>query len=64
MTLFTDNPLEKDDGTKTAGGVTMRRPFPIPRRALCAAVLRRSSPCVGLLSETGTGEERHTAPER
>jgi hypothetical protein len=34
MTLFTDNPFEKMMIQDRAGGVTMRRPFPIPRLAL------------------------------
>lgn len=35
MTLFTDNPFEKMM-IQRPGGVTMRRPFPIPRLALPA----------------------------
>ena len=44
MRLFTENPLEKSDGTKThRDGVTVRRPFQNPRR-VCAALIRRNPP--------------------
>ena len=60
MTLFTENPLEKMMVQRPTG----RRDSapPVPKSPACMRCpYKAQSPCIGLLSETGTGEEAHRA---
>ena len=60
MTLFTENPLEKMMVQRPTG----RRDSapPVPKSPACMRCpYKAQSPCIGYLSETGTGEEAHRA---
>ena len=60
MTLFTDNPFEKMMIQKPDGRRDNAPPVPYPP-ACASCPYKGQSPCVGVLSETGTGEKENRA---
>ena len=63
MTLFTDNPFEKMMIQRPCGRRDNAPPvFKSPACASCP--YKEQTPCVGYLSETGTGETGRTAGTR
>ena len=60
MTLFTNNPFEKMMIQKPNGRRDNAPPVPYPP-ACASCPYKGQSPCIGYLSETGTGEKENRA---